>query len=70
MWDKRRRWTMWTSSTPCQTTSRFASGPTAVLYLRMLIVLWTAMTEPVILFLAGEKEELGGELDTVDHWHC
>jgi len=28
------------------------------------------MTEPVILLLAGEEEELGGELDTVDHWHC
>lgn len=24
----------------------------------------------VILLLAGEEEELGGELDTVDHWHC
>jgi hypothetical protein len=24
----------------------------------------------VILFLAGEEEELRGELDTMDHWHC
>jgi hypothetical protein len=24
----------------------------------------------IILFLAGKEEELRGELDTMDNWHC
>jgi hypothetical protein len=62
---------MWMSSTQCQTTSRFACGSTVVLNLR--VANGGALDrngDIVILLLAGEEEELRGELDAVDYRHC
>jgi len=70
MWDTRKRWTMWTSSILCQTTSRFACGSTEFLNLRIAHCSVDFDDGTVVLFLAGEEEELRGELDTMDHWHC
>ena len=61
---------MWTSSTPCQTTSRFACGSTEFLNLRIARYSVDAMMLLFVLLLAGEEEKLRGELDTMDHWHC